>query len=297
MLQAELPRLQQQLVPRHLAMIAAAGIRLQQPQLLRCTLLQLLQHPQMRHPKWLLDAVVACAHMQQMGLARVLLTVLLSDDSMLAPLPADVSKTAARLAKPAGKQLPATQQLELLSTRLQAVDTSSVQQLALGLWVAVCILPDCQSAARSMFDHFLRLRSQATPLAVVLVLSCVAALRLQPPPSMEVRKLLLSAEQQLPEISGQLLAKQLVSSTLLAAARTGCRLSAEQVQVFVAHFLSSSPQPQQPSSATSAGQSTSHGRGRGCGVRSCGHCWQGSCSCCQLQALATSRPSCGLWQQ
>lgn len=174
--------------------------------------------------------------MQQLGLARVLLRVLLSDDSMLAPLPADVSKTAAWLAKPAGKQLPALQQLEVLSTLLQAVDTSSVQQLALGLWVAVCILPDCQSVAGSMLAQFLRLRSQATPLAAVLVLSCVAALKLQPPPFIKVRKLLLAAEQQLPEISGHMLAPQLVSSTLLAAARTGFALSTEQVQLFVDAF-------------------------------------------------------------
>jgi hypothetical protein len=116
-----------------------------------------------------------------------------------------------------------------------------VQQLALGIWVAVCILPDCRSAARSLFDRFLQLRSQATPLAVVLVLSCFAALKLQPTPYVKVRKLLQAVECQLPEISGHSLAAQLVSSTLVAAVRVGYELSAEQVQLFVDAFIEQAP--------------------------------------------------------
>lgn len=214
LLQWELPRLaqQQQLQLRHIAQLAAAGLSLQQPQLVRIMLQQLQQHPQRRDPVQQLCSVVACIQLQQLGLAKGLLRALLSEDQVLAPKPVDARRVAT-LAGLTDKPLPQQQQQQLLSMLLAETDMGSVQQVAVAFWAACSTLPGCESEVQELLGAFVQLLQDATALAIMLVLSCVQAAEWEPVPWRLVKQVLLAAEQLLPGMTARQIASILVCTS------------------------------------------------------------------------------------
>jgi hypothetical protein len=194
LLKWELPRMQQLAQPWHLAVISAAGIQLQQPELPRVMLPLLLQDSQLQ-PAQLGASIVACYCMPPMPpLGRALLRLLLQDGQLFA---CDCRWDAAGLSSllyHSQLQMTKQQQQLLLDTLLELVDTSSPQQAAAAIWLAAAALPQ--------WVHLLepQLLSQATPAAAAAVLGSSSTIR-DGLSSEQLDMLLTAAAKQLPAAS------------------------------------------------------------------------------------------------